>query len=65
MQNHFSFILFHPFHTFSAFGIRGLTLEVIGEANDYVGKGLGGAEIIMRPHDDARFVPHQNVILRT
>lgn len=36
-----------------AFGMRGLELEVVGEANDYVGKGLSGADIIIRPHEDA------------
>ncbi len=34
-----------------------------GTANDYVGKGLGGGEIVIRPAEDVRFVPHQNVIL--
>ncbi len=32
-----------------AFGVKGLTLEVFGDANDYVGKGLSGAKIIVRP----------------
>ena len=49
--------------SFGAFGIRGLHLELMGDANDYLGKGLGGAEIVVYPHEDARFVPHQNVIL--
>ncbi len=49
--------------SFGAFGIRGLRLTVVGDANDYVGKGLGGAEIIIHPDEDARFVPHQNMIL--
>ncbi len=49
--------------SFGAFAISGLTLVLIGEANDYVGKGLGGGEIIIRPHEDARFVPHANSIL--
>ena len=37
--------------------------DLMGEANDYVGKGLGGGEIVIRPTEEARFVPHQNVIL--
>ena len=32
-----------------AFAVKGLTLEVFGEANDYVGKGLSGATIVVRP----------------
>jgi glutamate synthase domain-containing protein 3 len=43
--------------------MRGLSLWLTGAANDYVGKGLGGGEIVMRPPEEARFVPHQNVIL--
>jgi glutamate synthase (NADPH/NADH) large chain len=32
-----------------AFAVQGLKLEVVGDANDYVGKGLSGAEIVVRP----------------
>jgi glutamate synthase (ferredoxin) len=49
--------------SFGAFGINGLNLTLIGEANDYVGKGLGGGEIVIRPAEEARFVPHANSIL--
>ncbi|GIV78466.1 MAG: glutamate synthase [Litorilinea sp.] len=49
--------------SFGAFGIQGLNLELIGEAQDYVGKGLSGGEIVIRPPERVRFVPHQNVIL--
>ncbi|MGA0544475.1 glutamate synthase large subunit [Brevundimonas sp. VNH65] len=35
--------------SFGAFAARGLKLELTGEANDYVGKGLSGAEIVVRP----------------
>ncbi|HXF62691.1 MAG TPA: glutamate synthase-related protein, partial [Caldilineaceae bacterium] len=49
--------------SFGAFGIRGVNLLLIGEAQDYVGKGLSGGEIVLRPPEEARFVPHQNVIL--
>ena len=35
--------------SFGAFGVEGLTVELTGEANDYVGKGLGGGEIVIRP----------------
>jgi glutamate synthase domain-containing protein 3 len=49
--------------SFGAFGLHGVTLRLYGEAQDYVGKGLSGGEIIVRPHEDARFVPHRNVII--
>jgi glutamate synthase (ferredoxin) len=49
--------------SFGAFGIRGLTLDLTGQANDYVGKGLGGATIVIRPPAAAQFVWHHNVIL--
>ena len=49
--------------SFGAFGINGLHLTLIGEANDYVGKGMSGGEIVIRPPEEALFVPHRNVIL--
>lgn len=49
--------------SFGAFAIRGLTLVLTGAGNDYVGKGLGGGEIVVRPMEEANFVPHQNVIV--
>ena len=36
--------------SFGTFAVKGLTLELSGEANDYVGKGLSGAILIIRPH---------------
>jgi glutamate synthase (ferredoxin) len=53
----------HAGQSFGAFAIRGLSLVLTGAANDYVGKGLGGGEIVVRPMEEASFVPHQNVIL--
>jgi len=35
--------------SFGAFGAKGLKLELTGEANDYVGKGLSGADIVVKP----------------
>ena len=35
----------------------------MGQANDYVGKGLAGGEIVIRPPDEAQYVWHHNVIL--
>jgi glutamate synthase (NADPH) large chain len=46
-----------------AFLAAGVTLEVEGEANDYVGKGLSGGRIVVYPPRAARFVAEQNVIL--
>ena len=45
-----------------AFLPPGITLDLIGDANDYVGKGLSGGRVIVRPDDDALFLPEDNVI---
>ncbi|WP_255373639.1 glutamate synthase-related protein, partial [Phenylobacterium sp. CCH9-H3] len=45
-----------------AFAVQGLRLEVTGEANDYVGKGLSGATIVIRPAPQLA-QPHRNAIL--
>ncbi|HVV22448.1 MAG TPA: glutamate synthase large subunit, partial [Pseudonocardiaceae bacterium] len=45
-----------------AFLPSGITLDMIGDANDYVGKGLSGGRIIVRPHPDARFTAENQVI---
>jgi glutamate synthase (NADPH) large chain len=45
-----------------AFLPRGVTLEMIGDANDYVGKGLSGGRVIVRPHPDATFAADRQVI---
>ncbi len=49
--------------SFGAFGIQGLNLILMGEVNDYVGKGLSGGEIVLRPHEQAKVIPQQSVIL--
>ena len=46
-----------------AFAVQGLKLEVLGDANDYVGKGLSGATIVVRPLTSSRLVSNENVIL--
>jgi glutamate synthase (NADPH) large chain len=46
-----------------AFGAPGLKIEVMGEANDYVGKGLSGASIVLRPPLGSPLVPHENAII--
>ncbi|WP_026423871.1 glutamate synthase large subunit [Actinokineospora inagensis] len=48
--------------SFGAFLPRGVTLRLIGDANDYVGKGLSGGRITVRPHDGAQFAAEQHVI---
>jgi glutamate synthase domain-containing protein 3 len=48
--------------SFGAFASRGLTLQLQGEANDYVGKGLSGGRIIIRPYPGATYDPARNVI---
>ncbi len=45
-----------------AFGAHGLTIELEGEANDYIGKGLSGARIIVKPAKGSTFKPEDNVI---
>ena len=49
--------------SFGAFIPRGLTLELEGDANDYVGKGLSGGRIIVTPPVEATFTAHENVIV--
>ncbi len=51
--------------SFGAFTCRGMHLELEGEANDYVGKGLSGAEITIRPFRRAAYadVSHQHLII--
>jgi glutamate synthase domain-containing protein 2/glutamate synthase domain-containing protein 1/glutamate synthase domain-containing protein 3 len=46
-----------------AFLTGGMRMVLEGEANDYVGKGMGGGEIVVRPPAGSRFESHQNTIL--
>jgi glutamate synthase (NADPH/NADH) large chain len=46
-----------------AFAAPGLKIEVSGEANDYVGKGLSGGIIVVRPVLGSPLVPHENAII--
>ena len=48
--------------SFGAFCSRGMTLILEGEANDYAGKGLSGAKIIIRPPAGSAFPPSESVI---
>ncbi|HMO33360.1 MAG TPA: glutamate synthase large subunit [Lacibacter sp.] len=49
--------------SFGAFNACGLTLELEGDANDYFGKGLSGARLIVYPSPRAQFVPEENIII--
>jgi glutamate synthase (NADPH) large chain len=46
-----------------AFAVQGLRIEVFGDANDYVGKGLSGGTIIVRPTTSSPLIAHQNTII--
>ncbi|MFH1090086.1 MAG: glutamate synthase large subunit, partial [Pseudomonadota bacterium] len=49
--------------SFGAFGMKGLTLVLEGDSNDYIGKGLSGAKIIVRPPAGSTFDPARTVIV--
>ncbi|MCL4725184.1 MAG: glutamate synthase subunit alpha, partial [Rhodocyclaceae bacterium] len=49
--------------SFGAFLARGITLELTGEANDYVGKGLCGGRIVVKPPKAFRGRPCENIIV--
>lgn len=48
--------------SFGAFLARGVRLTLTGQANDYLGKGLSGGTIVVKPFDDAPETPGDNVI---
>jgi glutamate synthase (NADPH) large chain len=49
--------------SFGAFLCNGITLYLIGDANDYTGKGLSGGRVVVRPSIDFRGVATQNIIV--
>src|SRR5207253_4473751 len=49
--------------SFGAFVPRGITLELEGDANDYVAKGLSGGHVIVYPPKQATFVPEENIVI--
>ncbi len=49
--------------SFGAFIISGVTLNLIGEANDYIGKGLSGGKIIATPPPESPIIPEENIIV--
>ncbi len=48
--------------SFGAFLPAGITMQLFGDANDYIGKGLSGGRVVVRPHREAALVAEQNVI---
>ena len=48
--------------SFGAFLPKGITLRLEGDANDYVGKGLSGGNLVVRPHREATFVAEDQII---
>ncbi len=49
--------------SFGAFIPKGLTLELVGDSNDYFGKGLSGGKLVVYPPKGSRFLPEENVII--
>ena len=48
--------------SFGAFVPHGVTLRLFGDANEYLGKGLSGARIVVRPPEEAPFAAEENII---
>jgi glutamate synthase (NADPH/NADH) large chain len=49
--------------SFGAWAAHGVTLDLVGEANDYVGKGLSGGKLIVRPDPRSGIVPEESMIV--
>ena len=49
--------------SFGAFIPKGLTLDITGDANDYLGKGLSGGKLIVKAPKEAKYDPSENVII--
>ena len=49
--------------SFGAFIPKGLTLELVGDSNDYFGKGLSGGKLIVYPPKGSKFKPEENIII--
>ncbi|MBA3340040.1 MAG: glutamate synthase large subunit [Geodermatophilaceae bacterium] len=48
--------------SFGAFIPQGITLRLVGDANDYLAKGLSGGRIVLRPDPTVTFLPEENVV---
>jgi glutamate synthase domain-containing protein 3 len=49
--------------SFGAFAAKGVTLTLEGDANDYVGKGLSGARLVVYPPKTSTFIPEENIVV--
>ena len=49
--------------SFGAFLARGISINLRGDTNDYMGKGMSGGRIVVCPHPDSKFVPEDNIII--
>jgi len=49
--------------SFGSFLIGGVTLTLVGESNDYLGKSLSGGRIVVKTPPEATFLPHENIIV--
>ncbi len=49
--------------SFGAFLAPGVTLKLIGESNDYLGKGLSGGRIVVKTPEESPFIAHENIIV--
>jgi glutamate synthase (NADPH/NADH) large chain len=49
--------------SFGAWLAKGVTIELEGDANDYVGKGLSGGRLVVRPPSDSRLKPEDNIVI--
>jgi glutamate synthase (NADPH/NADH) large chain len=49
--------------SFAAFNTKGVTMELEGDANDYFGKGLSGARLIVYPPREASYIAEENIII--
>jgi glutamate synthase (NADPH/NADH) large chain len=49
--------------SFGVWNANGLTLELEGDANDYVGKGMNGGRLVIYPPTASSFEPHRNIII--
>jgi glutamate synthase domain-containing protein 3 len=49
--------------SFGAFLSKGITFNLEGDSNDYVGKGLSGGNIVIKPHEDSQLEPERNIIV--
>ena len=49
--------------SFGAWVTKGISIDLVGQANDYVGKGLSGGRLVVRPPENSGFVPEESIII--